>query len=95
MSSQNSADDFDYLSEVIRSDIPDSTKLFFVELIVMAAFRDFFGVSRARWNTNAEDQAAIDVLEKAKFLHVRRLNQQIEYVAHRDCITANGGINES
>lgn len=85
MNSQNTTDDFDYLNDVLRSDLPDSAKLFFAELIARSAFRSLFGVGCNHWNSDLASLRSIKFLERAGFLVVTRDNDRIRYVAHRRC----------
>ena len=80
--------DFAYLGEVLRSDLPDSAKLFFATLIVNTGFRDYFGFSHSDWDGHFGLINSINQLEKSGFLTVVRDSDKIRYVAHRDCTRA-------
>ena len=67
----NSIDaDFAYLGEVLRSDLPDSDKLFFAALIVNTGFRFHFGYSRVEWADHCEWIGSIHRLAQAGFIEV-------------------------
>jgi len=78
--------DFEYLDEVLRSDLPVSSKLFLAELIANSGFRALYGLYNSTWEGHAEYLNSITILEKAGYLAVARDNDRVRYVAHRDCI---------
>lgn len=82
MNSQNTDDDFGYLNDVLQSNLPDSAKLFFAELITRPAFRLLFGVGSDRWNSDFSAFRSIGLLEQSGFLSVARSGDRIRYVTH-------------
>lgn len=72
---------FDSLREVLRLDIPDSAKLFFVKLMTNSGFRAHYGISDPAWENHPESLRAIALLEQAEFLIVVRDRDRIRYVA--------------
>ena len=88
---EHSENNIKYLGDVLHSDLPDSIKLFFADVFLNFGFRDYWGISRPEWSTDSEAIAAIDALEAAGFLDVRRDPKFIS-VAHRIWIGRDRGM---
>lgn len=76
-------DNLGYLREVMQSNVCDTAKLFFAEVITHDAFRAYFGLWHPDWPKHTE---AIIELEMAGFLAVARKDGHIRKIAHRDWI---------